>query len=56
MPIGKRTQTVGVNVGVKMVAEIEKRAATMNISKSQYCEIVLRRWIASGNKLTLAEK
>ncbi|NOU36266.1 MAG: hypothetical protein HOO88_05810 [Kiritimatiellaceae bacterium] len=56
MPIGKGTKTIGVNFGVKMVAEIEMRAASMNISKSQYCEIVLRRWIASGNKLTLAEK
>jgi hypothetical protein len=56
VPIGKDTKTIGVNVGAKMVAEIEKRAATMNISKSQYCENVLRRWIDSGNKLALAEK
>jgi hypothetical protein len=40
----------------KMADELEKRAASMHISKSTYCKIVLQQWIDSKQKLTLGEK
>ena len=55
-PIGKGTKTIGINMSDKMAAELEKRAASMSISKSNYCKIVLQQWIASGKKLSLGEK
>jgi hypothetical protein len=55
-PIGKGTQTIGINMDKKMAEELEKRAATMHISKSKYCQIILQQWIDSGKKLTLGEK
>ena len=39
----------------KMAVELEKRAATMHISKSKYCKIVLQQGIDSGKKLTLSD-
>ncbi len=39
-----------------MADELEKRAASMHISKSTYCKIVLQQWIDSKQKLTLGEK
>jgi hypothetical protein len=56
MAIGKGTQTLGINMPAKMAAELEKRADSMSISKSNYCKIVLQQWIDSGKKLTLGEK
>ncbi len=55
-PIGKGTQTIGINMPQKMAEELEKRAASMHISKSNYCKIVLQQWIDSGKKLTLGEE
>ncbi len=55
-PIGKGTQTIGINMSKKMADELEKRAASMHISKSNYCKIILQQWIDSGKKLTLGEK
>jgi hypothetical protein len=40
----------------KMANELEKRANSMHLSKSNYCKIVLQQWIDSGKKLTLGEK
>ena len=54
-PIGKGTKTIGINMCKKMADDLEKRAASMHISKSKYCKIVLQQWIASGKKLTLSE-
>jgi hypothetical protein len=54
-PIGKGTKTIGINMDKKMAAELEKRATTMHISKSNYCKIILRQWLESGKKLTLSE-
>jgi len=55
-PIGKGSKTLGINMPAKMAAELEKRADSMSISKSNYCKIVLREWLASGKKLSLSEK
>jgi metal-responsive CopG/Arc/MetJ family transcriptional regulator len=54
-PIGKGTQTIGINMPKKMAEELEKRAQSMHISKSSYCKIILQQWLDSGNKLTLSE-
>ena len=55
-PIGKGTKTIGINMSAKMAAELEKRAASMHISKSNYCKIILRQWLDSKQKLSLEEK
>lgn len=55
-PIGKGTQTIGINMPAKMANDLEKRASSMHISKSKYCKIILREWLESGKTLTLAEK
>ena len=54
-PIGKGTKTIGINMSQKMEAELETRAASMHISKSKYCKIILQKWLDSGKKLTLSE-
>jgi hypothetical protein len=53
--IGKGTMTIGINMSKKMAVELEKRAASMYISKSKYCKIILQQWLDSGKKLTLSE-
>jgi len=45
-----------MNMSVKMADDLEKRAKSMHISKSNYCKILLQQWIDSGKKLTLGEK
>ena len=55
-PIGKGTQTIGINMSKTMANELEKRADSMHISKSKYCKIILQQWIDSKKKLTLGEK
>jgi hypothetical protein len=55
-PIGKGAKTIGINMPAKMAADIEKRAESMSISKSNYCKIILQQWIDSGKKLSLGEK
>lgn len=54
-PVGKGTKTIGINMAQKMANELEKRAASMHISKSNYCKIILQQWLDSGKKLTLSE-
>ncbi len=54
-PIEKGTQTLGINMPKKMAEELEKRADSMHISKSNYCKIVLQQWIDSKKKLSLGE-
>ena len=54
-PIGRNTKTIGINMSVKMAAELEKRADSMHLSTSKYCQVILAEWLASGKKLTLAE-
>lgn len=53
--IGAGTKTVSINMSEKMMKELEKRAASMHISKSKYCKIILQQWLDSGSKLTLSE-
>lgn len=55
-PIGKGTKTIGINMSKAMAEDLEKRADSMNISKSKYCKIVLGEWLKGGKKLTLSEK
>ena len=55
-PIGKGTKTIGINMSNNMADDLEKRAASMHISKSKYCKIILQQWLDSGKKLTLSEK
>ena len=52
----KGTKTIGINMCKKMADELEARAASMHISKSKYCKVVLQQWIDSGKKLKLGEK
>ena len=54
-PVGKGTKTIGLNMPKKMATTLEKRAASMHISTSKYCKIILQQWIDSGKKLTLKE-
>jgi hypothetical protein len=55
-PVGKGTKTIGINMPEKRASDLEKRAASMHISKSNYCKIILQQWIDSKQKLTLGEK
>lgn len=55
-PIGKGSKTIGINMAKAMADDLEKRAHSMQISKSSYCKIVLQQWLQSGKKLTLTEK
>ncbi len=54
-PIGKGTQTIGINMSKKMANELEKRSSSMSISKSKYCKIIIQQWFDSGKKLILSE-
>ena len=56
MPHGKDIITVGVAVPAEMREELVSRAASVPISLSNYCKIVLGEWLKSGKKLTLGEK
>ncbi len=53
--VKKGRATIGVNMPEKMADELERRAAAMQLSKNNYCEIILFQWIESGGKLTLPE-
>lgn len=55
-PIGKNTKTIGINMPKEMADELERRAASMRLSTSAYCKIILGEWVRSGKKLTLTEK
>lgn len=46
---------MGVNISTKVAEDLENRAASLHISTSKYCKIVLQAWLDSGNKLTLSE-
>lgn len=54
-PRGKGAKSIGINMPLEMANELARRAASMNISKSQYCKIILEQWVGSGKKLTLSE-
>jgi hypothetical protein len=51
----KTMKTIGINMKDEMANEIEKRAASMHLSNSKYCHIILAQWLASGKKLKLEE-
>lgn len=54
-PAGKGTKTIGINMKREMANEIERRAASMQLSTGAYCKIVLNNWLQSGNKLKIQE-
>ncbi len=54
-PAGKGTKTIGINMKMEMATELERRAASMQLSTGAYCKIILGEWIKSGNKLQLKE-
>ncbi len=54
-PVGRGTQTIGINMPKKMANELERRSFSMHISKSKYCKIILQQWFDSGQKLILSE-
>ena len=54
-PVGKGTKTIGINTKLDMAIEIERRAASMQLSTGSYCKIILRQWLESGKKLKLKE-
>ena len=51
----KKSKTIGISVPMDMAQEIENRAQSMGISTGMYCKTILRRWLASGEKLQLSE-
>ncbi len=54
-PAGKGTKTIGINMKLEMAMELERRAASMQLSTGAYCKIILGEWIRSGQKLKLQE-
>lgn len=54
-PIGKNTKTIGINMSKAMAEDLESRAASMGISTSAYCKIILQQWMMSGKRLKLQE-
>ena len=54
-PAGKGTKTIGINMKMEMAKELERRAASMQLSTGAYCKIILRNWLNSGKKLQLME-
>ncbi|MHC4370258.1 MAG: hypothetical protein ACYSW8_21820 [Planctomycetota bacterium] len=55
-PTGKGTKTIGLNMKKEMAEELERRAASMQLSTGKYCKLILGDWISSGKKLQLKEK
>lgn len=54
-PAGKGTKTIGINMKMDMAKELERRAASMQLSTGAYCKIILGDWLKSGRKLQLKE-
>lgn len=54
-PAGKGTKTIGINMKLDTANELERRAASMQLSTGSYCKIILNRHLESGNKITLKE-
>ena len=54
-PAGKGTKTIGINMKLEVAKELERRAASMQLSTGAYCKIILKQWLDSGKKLQLRE-
>ena len=54
-PAGNGTKTIGINMKMAMAKELERRAASMQLSTGAYCKIILGDWLKSGRKLQLKE-
>ena len=52
----KNKKVIGVNMKQEMADELEDRAASMQLSASKYCQIILIKHLESGQKLKLEEK
>ncbi len=55
-PTEKGTKTIGLNMKMEMATKLEDQAQSMQLSTSQYCRLVLTKWLESGKKLELKEK
>jgi hypothetical protein len=47
---------IGINISTTMANEIEKRAASMYLSASEFCTAILAKWVESGEQLKLEEQ
>jgi hypothetical protein len=54
-PIGKGTKTIGINMELERITELETRAKSMELPTGKYCKIILQRFLDSGEKLSLTE-
>jgi hypothetical protein len=52
---GEGTKTIGINMKLEIANELERRAASMQLSCGAYIKIILGEWLKSGRKLTLKE-
>jgi hypothetical protein len=53
--LDKKHATLGINMPKEMAAELQQRAASMQLSVSKYCKLILKDWMESGKKLQLTE-
>jgi len=51
----KARKTIGLNMPKAKALELERRAKSMQLSCSAYCQEILDMWVASGKTLTLKE-
>jgi hypothetical protein len=49
------SSVIGVSLPPSMVADIERRAASMQITKTKYVSLVVQQWLDEGGKLVLSE-
>jgi len=55
MEANKNTKSINISMPPEMIAEFEKRADTMHLFTSEYCNVVLADWLSSNKKLMIAE-
>ncbi len=53
---GKGNKIIGINMSLPVAEKLEQQAQSMHLSTSQYCRLVLSKWLESGNRLELKEK
>ena len=53
--MSKETKTIGINMPKEMAVALETRSASMHLTTSNYCRMILKRWLESGEKLQLEE-
>ena len=55
-PKEKDTKMIGANAPIILCSELESRAASISMSTSKYCTLVLLAWVKSGKKLMTSEQ